>query len=308
MWCECTLDRKSDLVNDYLSLIGFFMIEEKGRSAQILERLMSSYGVNTQKDLAAALDIPANNISGWTQRDSVPGNAIIKCALDTGVDLQWLVSGKLANASYSFSAERTSGSVLYQEIMASGGKPVLRRILDAYGFTLQKQLCEHLNISSGTVSTWVRRNFFPGDVVVTCALDTGVSLEWLAMGKDKANRQSIDLISDCSQLRKIAKSRLSAGKLTENGFFYFDNSFLTDEILEPFLIESTSKSWLIDLSKKNISNGRWFIDIDDNFDVYDVTRLPGNKIKIAGKSSSFECNVDEVTPVGVVAKTFEDNA
>ena len=102
MWCERTLDRKSDLVNDYLSLIGVFMIEGKGGSAQILERLMSSYGVNTQKDLAAALDIPANNISGWTQRDRVPGNAIIKCALDTGADLHWLVTGKLANANSVF--------------------------------------------------------------------------------------------------------------------------------------------------------------------------------------------------------------
>nr|WP_307864780.1 helix-turn-helix transcriptional regulator [Pantoea ananatis] len=69
------------------------MIVEKSGSAQILERLMSSYGVSTQKDLAAALAIPANNISGWTQRDSVPGNSIIKCALDTGADLQWLVTG-----------------------------------------------------------------------------------------------------------------------------------------------------------------------------------------------------------------------
>jgi len=54
------------LINYYLSLIGVFMIEEKGESAQILERLMSSYGVNNQKDLAASLEIPANNISGWT--------------------------------------------------------------------------------------------------------------------------------------------------------------------------------------------------------------------------------------------------
>lgn len=87
MCSECTFDRKNDLVNDYLSLFGVFMIAEKGGSDQILERWMSSYGVSTQKDLAAALEIPANNISGWTQRDSVPGNSIIKCALDTGADL-----------------------------------------------------------------------------------------------------------------------------------------------------------------------------------------------------------------------------
>jgi len=283
------------------------MIEEKGGSAQILERLMSSYGVNTQKDLAAALDIPANNISGWTQRDSVPGNAIIKCAIDTGADLQWLVYGKLANANYGTSTERPSGQVLYSEVMANGGRPVLRRILDAYGFSMQKQLCELLDISSGTVSTWVRRNYFPGDVVVTCALDTGVSLEWLATGKSKPFRNDSNILSEHSLIRKIPKRKLSAGKLTDDGFYYFDKSFLSNEIIDPVFIESASKSWFVDLGRKNISNGRWVIDIDGDLDVYDIARVPGNKINIVGKSSNFECNVSEVTPLGVVVQTLENN-
>ncbi|WME30272.1 helix-turn-helix domain-containing protein [Klebsiella pneumoniae] len=41
------------------------------------------------------------------------------------------------------------------------GKIVLRRILDAYGFKLQKELGDHLNIPSGTMSAWVRREHFP---------------------------------------------------------------------------------------------------------------------------------------------------
>ncbi len=307
MWCECTLDRKSDLVNDYLSLIGVFMIEEKGGSAQILERLMSTYGVNTQKELAAALGIPANNISGWTQRDKVPGNAIIKCALDTGADLRWLVQGELAKASYEVSKESSSGAALYAEVMANGGKPVLRRILDAYGFNMQKQLCELLKISSGTVSTWVRRNYFPGDVVVTCALDTGVSLEWLATGKNKAKRFDSNGVPEFSQIRKIVKSKLVAGKLIEDGFYYFDSSFISKEIIAPTFIESVTKSWLVDMGKKDISNGRWVIDIDGNLDVYDVARVPGNKINIIGKTSGFECSVSEVIPLGVVVQTLENN-
>ena len=295
------------MVNDYLSHSGVFMIDGKGDSAQVLERLMSSYGVNTQKDLATALNIPANNISGWTQRGSVPGNAIIKCALDTGADLHWLVRGELANAYPNVSKKSLSGDALYAEVMANGGKPVLRRILDAYGFTLQKQLCELLKISSGTVSTWVRRNYFPGDVVVTCALDTGVSLEWLATGKTKANKFDSEKLPELAQIRKITKSKLIAGKLIENGFYYFDSSFISGEIINPAFIESVSKSWLVDLGQKNISNGRWVIDIDGNFDVYDIARVPGNKISIVGKSSGFECNVDEVTPLGVVIQTLENN-
>ena len=93
--------------------------------------------------------------------------------------------------------------------MANGGKPVLRRILDAYGFTMQKQLCELLDISSGMVSTWVRRNYFPGDVVVACALDTGVDLRWLATGKNKQHKGT------SQQLKRnlIPRKNLAAGTL-----------------------------------------------------------------------------------------------
>lgn len=60
-----------------------------------------------------------------------------------------------------------------------GGKAVLTRMLQAYGFSMQKELGDLYGLSSGTISTWVRRDIL-GDVVVACALDTGVSLRWLA--------------------------------------------------------------------------------------------------------------------------------
>lgn len=65
-----------------------------------------------------------------------------------------------------------------------GGKAVVQRILQAYGFTMQKQLHDHLGVGNGTVSTWIKRNYFPGEVVIRCALETGADLEWLALGKE----------------------------------------------------------------------------------------------------------------------------
>lgn len=303
MWCERTLDRKSDLVNDYLSLIGVFMIEEKGGSAQILERLMSSYGVSTQKDLAVALEIPANNISGWTQRGSVPGNAIIKCALDTDTELRWLVTGELAKANSGSVADAPRGKALYSEITASGGKPVLRRIMDAYGFTLQKQLCELLGISSGTVSTWVRRNYFPGDVVVTCALDTGVSLQWLATGKGSHQNSNS---RNNSQL-EIPHKNLAAGVLMDAGTWLAELSFIQHTIHEPVFISSNAGAWIIDQSVTSISNGRWLLGIDDRYDVYDIALLPGRKISVTGKVNNFTCGVDEVNTAGKVVLSMSYN-
>ncbi|WP_139348324.1 helix-turn-helix domain-containing protein [Dickeya dadantii] len=55
--------------------------------------------------------------------------------------------------------------------------------MSAYDFTMQKQLCHLHDISSGNVSSWVLCEYFPRDIVVACALATGVSLQWLDSGK-----------------------------------------------------------------------------------------------------------------------------
>lgn len=122
----------------------------EGSALEIVERLCSASGVTTQKALAECLGVPAANVSNWVQRDSVPGSAFVKCALDTDSNLNWLTTGKFANASFGEVIYSLRGAALYNEITSNGGKPILRRIIDAYGFTLQKQLCDLLGISSGT--------------------------------------------------------------------------------------------------------------------------------------------------------------
>jgi len=276
------------------------MIPEKGNSAQILERLMSSYGVNTQKELAVALDIPANNISGWTQRDSVPGNAIIKCALDTGADLQWLMTGDLAKANFIAAPSVRKGAALYKEIMSNGGKPVLRRIMDAYGFTLQKQLCDLLNISSGTVSTWIRRNYFPGDVVVTCALDTGASLAWLATGK--GSEEAFNFSEN--KLTKIPKKILNAGSLEDCGDWFSDLSFLSKNPIRPIFVVGSLNSWLVDTAVTSISNGRWLLTIDGKYDIYDVSLLPKRTMTVTNKLANFTCSSEDIITIGKSILTF----
>ncbi|WP_210507054.1 phage repressor protein CI [Pantoea ananatis] len=276
------------------------MIEEKSGSTQIPERLMSSYGVNSQKDLAAELEIPANNISGWIQRDSVPGNAIIKCALDTGAELEWLVRGKLANAKQSAILNLSKGKALYDEIISNGGKMVLRRILDAYGFTMQKELCELLGISSGTVSTWVRRNYFPGDVVIACALETGLTLEWLATGKGNKHK-------DCeikNNEHYLSKYTLVDGQLSLDGQYYLDLSFLRHDFVEPILVLSVFDLWLVEKAMSDLSNGRWLLDIDGKNDVYDVFLIPGRKAKVKNKDLEFTCPCENLRFIGKIVASI----
>lgn len=280
------------------------MSEFKPNASEVLDRLSSSYGVSTQKELALCLDISPGNVSAWVQRGSVPGNAIIKCALDTGADLKWLLTGMFANANMkntnvSKTAGADRGTTLLKKMLSAGGKSVLKRILDAYGFTTQKELSEYLEISTGTISTWVRREYFPGDVVITCALDTGVSLKWLATGEMNTESQEDSVTSG---IPTIAKKILVAGKLDDDGLCYIDESFVPDGVnLKSLnLVRSGKSSWLVEMGVSALSNGTWLLDIDGTLDVYAVSKRPGNKLRVIGQDGEFECSTNEVIAKGLV--------
>lgn len=276
-----------------------------GSALEILERLSSAYGVTTQKALAECLGVSAANVSNWVQRDSVPGSAFVRCALDTGSDLKWLTSGYLANARLMPGNEKLYGRELHEKILTSGGKTVLRRILDAYGFKTQKELGDHLSISSGTISTWVRREFFPGDIVITCALETGTSLEWLAIGKTSAYVSEEALGRD--NILVLKRFRINSGQLQELGVWIADPTFLDSLPEKSGFVEKDSEAWIVDFNNKHISNGLWLIDIDGSHDVYDVLKIPGNRIKLSRKDSSFECTTTEIVCVGKVKKIILSN-
>ncbi len=284
---------------------GAFMIGEKMDSQEILNRLMTAYGVSSQKSLAEALAIPANNISGWLQRGSVPGNPIIKCALDTGTDLRWLVTGEFANANIGHKVPKgvpsryEKGKALIEKMLSTGGKAVLQRVMEAYGFNTQKELGEYLGISTGTISTWVRREYFPGDVVIACALDTGTSLGWLTTGEINTESQDKHVTSG---IPTISKKILLAGKLDDDGFCYIDESFVPEGVNLKRLnyVRSGKSSWLIEMGLNELSNGSWLLDIDGTLDVYAVSKRPGNKLRVIGKDGEFECLTSEVTAKGLI--------
>lgn len=273
-------------------------------SGGALERIMSAYGVKMQKDLADVLGIAKHSVSGWVQRDTVPGNVLVRCSLETGADIHWLVTGELAKASFKAGESSLKGKALYDEIMENGGKFVLRRLLDAYGFTMQKELGDLLDLSSGTISTWIRREYFPGDVVVACALDTGVSLRWLATGKGEMYEESANAASKIS-INTVSRLKLESGRLIDVGIWNLDGSLTTTDPENLTYVEGVGYSWLVNTASQNIGNGRWVVNIDDSFDVFDIARLPGNKLKLTNSTVSFECAAGDIKPYGAVIFTLE---
>ena len=93
-----------------------------------------------------------------------------------------------------------------------------------------KQLCELLGIHQAR-SALGCAEITHGDVVVTCALDTGVSLHWLAMGKgvklgDSAKENTGTI---------IPRKNLTAGVLQDAGSWVSDLSFIPHTVNKPVL-------------------------------------------------------------------------
>ncbi|MEW5143136.1 helix-turn-helix transcriptional regulator, partial [Enterobacter hormaechei] len=63
-----------------------------------------------------------------------------------------------------------------------GGKEVIARILEAYGFTTRITLCRQLGVSQSTMANRYARDTFPADWVIVCHLETGAALIWLITG------------------------------------------------------------------------------------------------------------------------------
>jgi len=281
-------------------------------ATQVLERILSSYGFTSKKQLSDKLEITSSNVSSWLQRNSIPGNVIIECALSTGASLEWLVTGKLTDAR-KINANKTqlSGSKLREQLLnASGGKALIRRIMDAYGFKKQTELGDYFQLSSGTISTWIRREFFPGEIVITCALDTGAPLHWLATGQpsSRPQEQQVPVTSETAGTAvtlNIAKYQLTAGQMKASGTVSTDPSMLPSSVSSPAFIFSGRYVWLADLDVSNIANGKWLIDLDGNIDIYNVSRLPGNKLQVKNETTDFQCSSDELKAIGLIATTTE---
>lgn len=103
---------------------------------------------------------------------------------------------------------------------------------------------------------------------------------------------------------QVPKYSIHTGQMVESGTWFCDESLIDPNVTEPVMTEKSGQRWLIDLDAKNIGNGRWLIDVDGTCDVYDIARMPGNKLTVKSKAAQFECLDDEIICVGRVFLTL----
>lgn len=278
---------------------------KKGSAKDTLNRMKQAYGVSSNVEFSELTKTPISTMSNWLSRDSIPFRYVYECAQATKKDIDWLLYGEVANASFVEGglAKSSHGESVYKKILENGGQELLQRVMSAYGFSMQKQLGDLLGLSSATISTWVRRNYFPGDVVVACALDTGVSLRWLATGEgDKLQGK---LAAEPSN--KIASYILQSGKLIRKSDIEFDKSLISPAALKPVYISGASHSWIVDFGITDIANGVMLLEIDGVIDIYKVIRLPANRVQLSLYASTgvFECNMEDFNCMGRIILIFD---
>lgn len=199
----------------------------------------------------------------------------------------------------------------------TGGKAAIERLLEAYGFTTKQALSEHLNVSKSTMANRVLRDSFPADWIIQCALETGVSLLWLATGQGNmrdenetekesryANKPAVRPLSKLIT-PSIPKGKLENGMLRVDEEIFLDRSILPKPFEESMYLETTTDCYLIDKSVTQVSNGFWLIDIDGIIIIAKIARVPGNRIVVHQEESTFECSIDDVKLIGRATKVIK---
>lgn len=74
-----------------------FRIDPSTDSAPVLDRVIEAYGFTQKMQLAEHLDIAASSLSSRYKRGGLPADIMVKCMAETGVSLEWLVTGSGKN-------------------------------------------------------------------------------------------------------------------------------------------------------------------------------------------------------------------
>ncbi|HBQ8806883.1 TPA: phage repressor protein CI [Klebsiella pneumoniae] len=178
-----------------------------------------------------------------------------------------------------------------------GGKAAIERLVVAYGFTTRQALADHLEVSTSTLANRYMRDTFPADWIIQCALETGTSLNWLTAGK------GLKLSSQTAPTKELAKFRLAAGRMVEDGSYVFDTSFLPANLSAPMVVLDGLTTYICEQKFAEVLDGHWLINIDGTYSIRLITRLPKGMIKISTANNSFECAFSDIEVIANVRST-----
>lgn len=127
------------------------------------------------------------------------------------------------------------------------------------------------------------------------------SLKWLTTG------QGLKQSSLTAATEELAKFRLTAGKMIEDGSYVFDSSFLPANLSSPIVIQDGLVTYICDQKFSEVLDGHWLINIDGTYSIRKITKLPKGMIKITSTENSFECAFSDIEVVACIRSTIVSN-
>lgn len=185
--------------------------------------------------------------------------------------------------------------------LEKGGRGAIERMVEAYGFKTRQALCDHLGISKSTLATRYMRDSFPAEWVIKCALDTKVSLDWLAFGTDAIQKPQESSRNENTVQTKLFK--IVHGKLKHEDEFTFDKKLLICDEQVSFALETNESILLLSDKWDIIVDGNWLIDLDDETTLRSITKRPNKRLHVKSNDNEFECNADELKLLAKVIVT-----
>jgi hypothetical protein len=71
-----------------------FALNFDADSTPVLDRVIEAYGFTQKIQLAEHLEMAASSLSSRYKRGGLPSDIVLRCMADTGVELEWLITGQ----------------------------------------------------------------------------------------------------------------------------------------------------------------------------------------------------------------------
>nr|WP_227009792.1 MULTISPECIES: phage repressor protein CI [unclassified Enterobacter cloacae complex] len=174
-------------------------------------------------------------------------------------------------------------------------------MLEAYGYTTKQALCDQLGIRSSTLANRYLKDTFPADYVIQCALETGVSLEWLVSSESSKKPGS----PSSNSLKELKAYKLENDVLVEDGTITFDYKLLPLDTKNLHVIRDAKVIHFVDYSNASFRDGVRLISIDENLSFRKLFRMPAGQLKIENNLTSLISNINDISLKGRVVSTIE---
>ena len=174
---------------------------------------------------------------------------------------------------------------------------VLDRIMEAYGFSSKMMLAEHFNMGASAISGRYKRNIFPADMVVRCMHETGANLEWLVWGTGNPfDNERVDLL-------RLTNFKLIDGMLQHASSVMFDKVMLSPKKplpSDPISVQVDGDYYIVDKTFSDVFDGKWLVNIEGKISIRELTRIPVQRVRVAGVCMAFDCELKDLEIIGRV--------